>query len=319
MRGADPRREGGPDYRPFLRWYPAAWRARYGGELEALLEDTLEGGPVPWSLRWSLARSGVSQRLRSAHLTSSDGTPEERARAGSLLVLAAWALFVVGGAGFAKFTEHWQDDVAAPWRPVPQAAFDAVAVLAVVVVVTVLTGAALALPALVRLVRHGRWSEVRRPVALSVALAVAAGAAVTGLVWWAHHQVPAATGVPSWRYQGAGAGLVVVGLGALWAATAAAAAVVRVGGLGRRTLRLEATLALTACGAMVLMTVAAAVWWGTVASAAPQFFAPQLPWPSLAPQMVLAMVVMVAATAAAAYGSVRIVRSWPRAGAAVAG
>jgi hypothetical protein len=31
-----------------LRLYPAAWRARYGEELQALLVESSAGGRVPW-------------------------------------------------------------------------------------------------------------------------------------------------------------------------------------------------------------------------------------------------------------------------------
>jgi hypothetical protein len=46
-----------------LRWYPADWRARYGEEMAATLQDTLadgRGGPL---LSLDLAREGLAARL----------------------------------------------------------------------------------------------------------------------------------------------------------------------------------------------------------------------------------------------------------------
>lgn len=52
------------DARRVLRWYPAAWRRRYGQELIAMLDDTHGEGKVPRHARMSLHRSGLIQRLR---------------------------------------------------------------------------------------------------------------------------------------------------------------------------------------------------------------------------------------------------------------
>ena len=46
-----------------LRWYPAAWRRRYGEELIAMLDDT-HGDELPRRARLSLAWSGFRQRIR---------------------------------------------------------------------------------------------------------------------------------------------------------------------------------------------------------------------------------------------------------------
>lgn len=36
-----------------LRWYPRAWRERYGEEMLALIQDDLEEGrPRPWMVCW---------------------------------------------------------------------------------------------------------------------------------------------------------------------------------------------------------------------------------------------------------------------------
>jgi hypothetical protein len=52
------------DARGVLRWYPAAWRRRYGQELIAMLDDTHGNDKLPQRARMSLLRSGLVQRIR---------------------------------------------------------------------------------------------------------------------------------------------------------------------------------------------------------------------------------------------------------------
>jgi len=42
-----------------LRWYPPAWRQRYGDELAALFDDSFGGRPVPRRVRMATMRSGL--------------------------------------------------------------------------------------------------------------------------------------------------------------------------------------------------------------------------------------------------------------------
>jgi hypothetical protein len=46
-----------------VRWYPPAWRRRYGEELMALLEDMYGEEPLPVRCRISLFRSGAMERV----------------------------------------------------------------------------------------------------------------------------------------------------------------------------------------------------------------------------------------------------------------
>ncbi|HWK25627.1 MAG TPA: hypothetical protein VNS09_03640 [Solirubrobacter sp.] len=46
-----------------LRWYPAGWRARYGDELAALLDDTIAEGRGGLRLSLNVAREGLAARL----------------------------------------------------------------------------------------------------------------------------------------------------------------------------------------------------------------------------------------------------------------
>jgi hypothetical protein len=50
-----------------LRWYPAAWRRRYGEELIAMLDDTHGEDKLPLRVRISLARSGLIERIHLLH------------------------------------------------------------------------------------------------------------------------------------------------------------------------------------------------------------------------------------------------------------
>jgi hypothetical protein len=48
-----------------LRWYPRAWRNRYGDELMALVEDYSESGKLRFSDRLDLVRAGLLMHRRS--------------------------------------------------------------------------------------------------------------------------------------------------------------------------------------------------------------------------------------------------------------
>jgi hypothetical protein len=52
------------DARRVLRWYPAAWRRRYGKELIAMLDDTHGDDELPRHARMALIRSGLIERVR---------------------------------------------------------------------------------------------------------------------------------------------------------------------------------------------------------------------------------------------------------------
>ena len=170
-----------------ILWYPPEWRERYGPEMTALLEDSYPTpGAVPWRARMGLLRSGLAERARAAGLYGPAPGPAEQVRAGSVLVLCGWALFLVAGAIFAKFADN--SFVAAPStaRWVASDSYDAVAVLAALGCALVALAGLLAVPPLARLVRDGRWELVRRPVRRAM---VSGGVAVVlfgGALAWAH-------------------------------------------------------------------------------------------------------------------------------------
>ena len=95
-------------YERLIRWYPARWRERYGGEMTALLEDRYAAAAdVPLRDRIGLARAGVAERARDAGLVGPGLGDADRLRTGSVLVLCGWALFLAAGAIFGKFTDNW--------------------------------------------------------------------------------------------------------------------------------------------------------------------------------------------------------------------
>ena len=90
------------NHRRVLRWYPAAWRERYGDELIDLLSDTYAENPLPTRAWIGIVMAGVNERGREAAFIGRVSRREDRVRGGALIVLAAWALFIVAGSGFAK-------------------------------------------------------------------------------------------------------------------------------------------------------------------------------------------------------------------------
>jgi hypothetical protein len=136
-----------------------------------------------------VARAAARERLHAAGLAG-DGPPAERIRGGALLVLAAWALFVVAGIGVQKFSEHWQAATPAADRDVPSGAFEALLVAAWIGSVLVVAGVVAALPSLARFLRGGGWSQVRRSVLVAAMLVLAAAPATVGIVVWADRLSP---------------------------------------------------------------------------------------------------------------------------------
>ena len=59
-----------------IRWYPPTWRARYGAEFVALLEDTHGMSDVPWRERLAIAKSGSVERGGSSRTAWWFGQPE---------------------------------------------------------------------------------------------------------------------------------------------------------------------------------------------------------------------------------------------------
>ena len=245
--------------RILLRAYPRRWRARYGEEFMALLEAE----PLNWRVRANVLRAGFGERLRGS------GPP-------LLRVLWAWSLFVIGGMAFQKTSEHWQVVVPGGDRGIPTAAFDAVQIAAAVGSAAVLAGVALALPAFLRDVRSGGWAAVCRPVLIASAATIVAATALAGLAL-GHNFIAVSV-------------FIAFALFSLFAWTHAAVVAAR----RLPPMRAHSYLALVVSATMLVMTVAAAVWFGSVTAHAPSFVG--------AAQLAVVATFMLAGTALAAAG-----------------
>lgn len=252
--------------RLLLQAYPRRWRERYGQELLALLEAE----PLTWRVRANVVVAGLGERLRGS------GPPQVR-------VLWAWSLFVVGGMAFQKASEHWQVVVPSDDRGVPTVAFDALQVTATLGSAAVLAGVALALPTFVRDLRRGGWTATRRPILVASAATTVAAASVVAVTLG--HDVAAAMV------------LVAFAVFSLFAWTHAATVAAR----RLPPLRVHPYLAVVVSATMVVMTAAAAVWFGSVSAHAPSFVS--------AAQLAVVATFMLAGTALGAAGCVRSLRA----------
>jgi hypothetical protein len=298
-------------YERFLRWYPASWRQRYGAELVALLEDTYGDRPVPLRCHLSLVRAGAVERWRGSGLAMSDES-RGQVRSGSLLVLCAWSVFVVAGAGFAKFAEHWDAATPPRDRPLPAAAYHAVQWAAGAGGLIVLVAAASCLPAFARSMREGGWAPIRRPVLRAVVVAMVTAAGTVGIVLWAHHLGTRQRNGASTPYLGVGALWALLMVGSIACCTAAAVAAARRLHFTDRMLRIHGVLALAMTMTMVVVIGSTLVWWGAVASSAPWFFGSGMTGSAASPvpaSMMGAGILMGLGLATAGVGAERVARS----------
>jgi hypothetical protein len=269
-----------------LRVYPPAWRERYGDELVSLIEADADGGKVSVRTKLDVLGAGLVQRLHGSRLVGDEVPPEGRIRAGVLLVLSSWAAFVVAGLAFAKSTEHVAAGAAYTW----------VQVAASVGTLAVVLGIALVARPLSAFLRRGGWQTIHRPVLRATGASGLTVVAFVPLVIWAHRLTYPQRNGSDWLYGGAFlvvATLAVASIG-LW--THAAVVTARQLELTRALLAGEALLAGVTTLAMATMTVAATVWWTRVDGG----------WLL---RMVLLTLVMAAATALAATGTLRSARA----------
>jgi len=306
--------EGIDDQR--LRWYPRQWRARYGDELAALLDEEY-GHHLPVSARFGLVTGGLRQRARASGLGGDSVPAPERVRSGALVVLAAWIAFVVAGANFAKFSEHFDEALphAMGTHRLPDLAFLVLQTTAGVASFLVVAGALLALPAFVRFLRADGWTLLRGHLLRALGATALTVAVTAPLLMWAH-RLTSQQRNGGLHWYGAlylmWAALIVITL-TLWTVVAIAAA--RRVHLSKRMLAAESVLAVAVALAMVVMIAATAAWWGAMAHDAPAFLSarpagsPASPWDSL---LIATVAVMGLAIGVAAVGVTQEVRGWLR-------
>jgi hypothetical protein len=133
MKPADPGEAGGQPADPavgrLLRWYPRAWRERYGEEFLAMVEDSLDGRRPTWRLRLSLARAGLRERGHQARRAGQRAAPPVlRALTGR------WWTFFVAGYVFAVLPFEFKSSSGPALRWPATAALDALVAVAALAV-----------------------------------------------------------------------------------------------------------------------------------------------------------------------------------------
>jgi hypothetical protein len=310
--GPGPQRSGarkhvqpGPGATALLALYPAAWRRRYGDELDALIVDMhADGRGTGWRVRADLVRASARERLHGGR----GDDPTGRVRGGSSLVLWAWALFVLAGAIVAKTSEHWQRGLPGHPSSIAEIAFRALTAVAVTVALLVAAGIALALPSATRFLRDGGWPRVRSRVLIAATLTVVAAPATLALVAWAHRLTVLDRNGHDGLYAGAFLCWAALVAGALLAWTAVATGIARAMPCGRGVLRSQARLAPVVAVLMVAMTAATVGWWAIVGHDSPAALTggPAADHGSaFVPQLVVATALMLVATTIAIVGAVR--------------
>ena len=236
-------------------------------------------------------------------------------RAGALVVLAAWVAFVIAGASFAKFSEHF--DEALPHsmsaHRLSDLAFTVLQTVAGVASILVVVGALLAVPAFVRYLRADGWRSVRGPLLRALVCTGLTVAVTVPLLVWAHHLTTHQRNGGLHLYGALffiWAALLVTTL-TLWTVVAVSA--------GRRVvfskaiLTAEAILAVVISVAMIVMVGATAVWWAAMAKYAPSFLSAS-PGGGLGSSwdvwLVATVALMVIAMITGAGGVVREARVW---------
>jgi hypothetical protein len=254
------------DFEPVLRWYPPRWRARYGRELTALLEDMyVTASNVPRRQRLDLAWSGLAERARETGIVGPSQDPDVRLRGGSMLILGGWAFFIVAGAIFGKVADRWSTESSHVGHWVATGGFELVALACGVGCLVVLLAALLVLPSFVRLLQAGGWREVRRPISLAV-VSVTTSAVLFGLLVARAHGMSVHGrngGDPSYSALFAFVGLMSVA--AVGCATAAAVSVACRVELSRRMLRTVGFMAIGLVSMMGLAWASLVTWWASEA------------------------------------------------------
>jgi hypothetical protein len=282
--------------RRLVRLYPAAWRTRYGSELEELIVASSSGDRVTCRARLDVLANAGRERLREAALLGDGHAPRDRARAGCVVVLWMWACFVVAGVAVQKVAEHWQADTQPARRATPAAAFTVLELAAAVGSALVLAGIAMALPSLARALRGEGWPQIRRGMLRSTLVTAASVVATAGLVAWASRLTPGQRNGGDVAYELAFAVWACVLVACLLSWTAAAASAARRLEVPVKRLRVQALLAGGTALSMAAMTIAMLLWWGTTVDGATSAFDARL---------IVAAAVMVLATAIAALGARR--------------
>jgi hypothetical protein len=280
-----------------------------------MIEEDLGETQPTLRYRFSIARSGLNERLREVGLIGNSVSPSEQFQGGCFIVLCAFALFVIPGVGFAKISEHWDQSIHRGPRHLPAVSYNLLASLAGACAVAVVLAAVALLPAFVQFVRTGGWPKIRRRVRWAASALLATTAVGGGLVLWARHLTDHQRNDSLGWYQFLFVIVVILFAATIASCAAAAVAITRHLNIGLMQLKFAGTLAVVVAMCLPIMTAAAALWWGSMAKTAPWFLAGtrvgSSPSP-LAPDLVGVLMVMTVASAVGLFGLLRVVRLWRR-------
>jgi hypothetical protein len=235
-----------------LRWYPRAWRERYGEELLALIQDNLDEGRPAWPLQLSMIWGGLGERGRQARHAAKAAFQRPGRSDKGVTILAAG---LICGFGLGGLTPP--SSAARAWQAV---ALDAVLAAVALTGALVLADGLVALPALVRFLRAGGWPKIRRRVGWAAGATAAAGGGLV-FVWGSDWQTSRNV---SWATL---AGLLVTGLAmtgaiGLWSATATATA--RHLTLAPRVRAAQLMLGAVLPTAVRAMVATCCLWWAAI-------------------------------------------------------
>lgn len=250
-----PEGPGDPRLGKLLRWYPRAWRERYGKEFLALVEDTLDGARPGWRLRLGVVWAGLRERWHVRSGPSAKGA------------LGQWGTFVLAGCLLTGSVNNalGHPTAAGSWPAV--AAMTALAALAAVTGAAIVAAGAIAWPSFAGFLRAGGWPRIRRRIAWAAAATIAAAGALTWLVLLRTSLTPGqlSTSQAYGNVLSALVLLVVIAIG-LWAM--AARAVARQLDLTPRVRAAETLLAAVISAGILTMVPIEIVWFGIIRSSA---------------------------------------------------
>ena len=285
-----------------LRWYPRAWRDRYGAEFTELLMSDISERPHSLARTLDVARGGIVARLGQAGLAAipfrqAESEPAGQQVTASLASLAcALAVFLAFGAAmWSQLIIGWQwstpfgADAPDGTPTLPRPAASATVVTSVMMLTLLAIALLAAVPVAVTVAR--RFAARRHDRLMAPAVAALAAVAVLfiggrhfGNGWpgtGGHHGlVPGglaafewATSLSVsayWAHPGALAAFPAPELAwmflsplALIAAVAGAAVLIRRAGLSPRVLAFETRLAVAACAVMAVFLAACCDWIAT--------------------------------------------------------
>jgi hypothetical protein len=298
-----------------LRWYPPSWRSRYGEGFAALLDDTY-AQDISRRVRTSIARAGLIERARVTGLVGEAANSNDRLLSGSHLVLCGWALFIVAGAMFAKFTEQWGVAIHRTHRTLPSIGDSAVHWAGAVGMALVLAAGLFVFPALTRLLRVGGWSRIRRSLMKSVSVLAVALILTAAMALWAHLLNNGQRNGGSVVYEVAFLLYSLALVTVIGTVTSTVISITRQLVLSRRSLVILSTTALAVTLLMTIVIAGTLTWWASEAVYAPQFLRHSigsglfLTSSSFPPTLLLLVLLMILGLVTALSGVKRVVRGY---------